>query len=1123
MTEVTLIANASLDELYSFAGWSRDGVQTFSNDNPLEYIINQNETIYAIFSKLQFNVSFEVYDNYNLYEEYNDPTRTREVYELLSSGNFYQDDQETLISGLNLYYGASTNIYFEVPEGYMYQGYGYISADGEYEYILNESSTERMISLSVSSFDMDINHTNVVLFVILNSYEANLNITSWIDYDNFYEQDFTVGNITLVDSEGNAVNQYGYVEGTRNHYETWTSSDNVDIRNFTVNSYTNNYVYLQVRVGRNGYTFSDVQIDNYTADVFLYQTLEVGDEIYYIYRISNFIGGADDIEVHVYFKPHKNVVSLNFINENSSVVNGGSFLLGVSDDMEGKVWADGQNFSTMRVVGFSDTTFTVSAYIRLGFMIDESNLSLIYDESLLTISNIQVAAMLFEETNYSYILKFDVSECSENADISIVLMPQTYIVQFVDETLGVDSLIAEIRNVKYHEVIDLSLNNRDNITVYNEEISFTTSLNLVQTRQNYNFGGYFTYPGGSGTQYINASGLATREFIETGYIFDEKNQIYVLSDNATITDQGIVITLYLYWSYLKTQITFEIVPDINISATAMDIAQGTTTENSWFYSQSPLYIEVAFNTAITLTAPQISGYRFYSFVIRQRDANNNWLTDVVSYSETVPWSTNEVDNIVECNIQLIYFARVDVQVYGGEMEYEISQDTDNAMARSLIRDGYVDTTKNFTLTALEDESEGYEFVYWQNISTGQRYPSSTSLETRITSRTVFLLYVQGREVTLLFDEYDATHGQIVSMQIQTISGAVSTRPLGVYSNGEFVKVLSTNVNVGDTVTFLVSVDFGYSVTWNLPNITLSSMTSEYYYFQMEILGSFASGSDSPSVQIVPTFTAESVAFYIYQDFDEDEYLDSATDNNNASLAGYVEFAGENVTVITSSVNSDISFVVHENDRYNLVRIYISSASGLTLDLTEMLSDGTINLTRDFIAQNSLAGTLQLNIIYERLLYGDEIVEEVEGDGTEDSPYRIRNENDLAYFMNLINSGAVNEDGRRYADCHYVVESNINLSSKFWTPIGTSENPFNGVFNFDGHTISGIYLARYYSSTSYNGLFGVLGSNAQIYTSIANYWYVYIIVAIILLLIALLIILIVTNKKKKKRREELNTK
>lgn len=1120
LTNVSLTAEA--ETLYSFAGWSKDGEEVFSTENPLSYEITQNETIYAIFSKLEFTINLNSYNHYFLYTEYNDADRTQEVYDQIYTAPFYEEDMETQISAVKLFYGASKTIYLEVPTGYIYEGFGYIRADGTYEYILRENSADKMIEIYLSTFDFEVENSTVNLFVALSALEANIKVSSWIDFDGTYEEDDNVGDISLVSVLGESVNRYGYVDGTRNHYDSNSfiqGSGLVDSRNMTIISYTSDTIYLKIKSTRPGYFFSTLTVDNSSVMVSVKDVVNEEDGTYYIYQISNFVGGGNDLNVSVYFKPQKNITTINFINENGSVVDGGNLHIQVESEYSGKIWADGTNFSSMKVTGFTDTKFSVVAYIRLGFMIDEENIAITFNDALVKVDNIRFEKLMFEKTNYNYAIYFDVYDYADDTTISINVIPQTYSVILRDETLENPELV-RIDNVKFHEAIDLSIANQGNITIYDEFMGFNeTGLNVVQSRDNYAFGGYFTYAGGKGIQYINSSGLTLIDFMETGYEFDEQEQIYKLTDNAYIeTDGTIVINLYLYWSYLKTQINFEIVPNISTGSTALDIVQGVDLTNSWYNDVSPLYIEVAFNTNINFVAPEIAGYKFYKFVIKQKDINNNWLTDVVSYSTSVPWSTNEYDRIVEVHVQLVYFAKVDVQLYGGELEFEITQTADDNTARNLIREGYVDTTKDFTLTALE--SSGYDFVYWQNIATGQRYTSS-SFTTRINERTIFLLYAQGKEVNLLFDEYDATDGQIVMLQTRTQTGNMSTQILGSFINGSFVKVLNrVTLHVGDTVTFVMNINFGYGVEFNLEDVELTQMTSQYYYFTMKLGESLA----NQSLQVIPTFVGESVAFYVEQIFGEDEIISNAIDGNNADYAGYTSYNDEITDVITDSIHTEINIKVNVTARYRVVSIKAISNNGTILDITSCYNDidSILSLSPNYMAENNIAGTLQLQIEYERLYYGDSIIEE-SGSGTEDDPYTISTADELAYYMTRINNGAVNNNGLRYAEANYIIMADISLGEKFWTPIGTYENPFNGTFNFNSHRIDTIGLAVIYDQTSYGGLFGVLGENATIYMSITNYWYIYIIIAIVLLLIILLIILLLVNKKRKKRREELNVK
>ena len=111
-----------------------------------------------------------------------------------------------------------------------------------------------------------------------------------------------------------------------------------------------------------------------------------------------------------------------------------------------------------------------------------------------------------------------------------------------------------------------------------------------------------------------------------------------------------------------------------------------------------------------------------------------------------------------------------------------------------------------------------------------------------------------------------------------------------------------------------------------------------------------------------------------------------------------------------------------------------------------------------------------------------------GDGTEESPYIIKTASELAYMAKQVNAGT---DVEAYYKLGADIILNENqLSDSYtpngtfsrgaasdgrakWTPIGNSSNNFKGVFDGDGHTVSGIY-----SDAGIGGLFGYI-SGAKI--------------------------------------------
>ena len=100
----------------------------------------------------------------------------------------------------------------------------------------------------------------------------------------------------------------------------------------------------------------------------------------------------------------------------------------------------------------------------------------------------------------------------------------------------------------------------------------------------------------------------------------------------------------------------------------------------------------------------------------------------------------------------------------------------------------------------------------------------------------------------------------------------------------------------------------------------------------------------------------------------------------------------------------------------------------------------------------------------------------------DGIYQIANPAQLYWFAELVNSGMKNAKGELVADI--VVNSNVlnadgslnGTPEHVWTPIGTNNHPFTGVFDGNGHTISGLYFKnnrdnKYPDGGTYVGLFG----------------------------------------------------
>lgn len=88
-----------------------------------------------------------------------------------------------------------------------------------------------------------------------------------------------------------------------------------------------------------------------------------------------------------------------------------------------------------------------------------------------------------------------------------------------------------------------------------------------------------------------------------------------------------------------------------------------------------------------------------------------------------------------------------------------------------------------------------------------------------------------------------------------------------------------------------------------------------------------------------------------------------------------------------------------------------------------------------------------------------------GSGTAEDPYRITGAAELIWLRDAVNAGEANTCAELRQDVEYVDE--------VWTSIGTSEHPYTGTFNGNGHTI------RVWLNGWGQALFGYVGADAKL--------------------------------------------
>src|SRR5665647_227563 len=89
--------------------------------------------------------------------------------------------------------------------------------------------------------------------------------------------------------------------------------------------------------------------------------------------------------------------------------------------------------------------------------------------------------------------------------------------------------------------------------------------------------------------------------------------------------------------------------------------------------------------------------------------------------------------------------------------------------------------------------------------------------------------------------------------------------------------------------------------------------------------------------------------------------------------------------------------------------------------------------------------------------------------TNSEPFIISTPEQLKLLADIVNVTSETTIGAT-ASSSYKLAKSCDLDSLTWTPIGSAEHPFKGVFDGDGHTIKGLFIN---TDLGYQGLFGYL--------------------------------------------------
>ena len=187
-----------------------------------------------------------------------------------------------------------------------------------------------------------------------------------------------------------------------------------------------------------------------------------------------------------------------------------------------------------------------------------------------------------------------------------------------------------------------------------------------------------------------------------------------------------------------------------------------------------------------------------------------------------------------------------------------------------------------------------------------------------------------------------------------------------------------------------------------------------------------------------------------------------TMNKNAKLSGQPIDTGDviNDTTNTPEPNVTPATVTYRDGGTEYARQLVRKGTKVTAP-DDPQKDGWA-----FVAWLNAAGAVYH---FNSSIYGDVTFtakwrKALTGAGTEQDPYRIATAEELGLFRDTVNG----DGGRGQNTACAVLTADIDLQNQLWTPIGSLQNPYGGIFDGAGHTIKNLNVN---STANHAGLFG----------------------------------------------------
>lgn len=1058
---------------YIFSGWeifntiiSTDSPATITIDSSLKDLLeafghDQTVLIFATYKEKIFSVSFRTGSrgNYSFYQDGMEPVS-------VTAGN-------TVIRELNL--GSNIIINLNPDDGYEFNQ---LMFDGEVATNLEFTYDEVAKTLTIP---VDVNNPMGLIEVSFKASEAYVTVRAGIMVNYVENLGSNEGGVVyLVDRQGERLDDSYYLENNGVRYIGY---------DYQVQTYTDETLYfvMEPRSGFSGTMRSD-------SSRVTHSEFTVNGK-----QVHSFSGVHEGANIYAVFTANENVINIVYVLEGSTepVMAGKTYV----ETSSALVTASGNGTHNTKVTAITDSDLiaTVNSGISYNLARNEDGTvkyQIVYtqgeDEFVGEILFGQVIDTDIMQTGFSNSADISITDVNTDATIYIYVTPKVYNLRFyINEN---DSVVL------------------DGVLTYGREFSLNGLTDeqralIFQQRTGFTLQGYYTMQQGYGTCYVDRQGRVTGPWLEESYVVSGSTYVAASNfDEATDT-----FTIYAAWLYNKSTITIDFMPSgfsdklSNVSIT--DVIINIDTSTAWLPQDNKWYAEVNSGISLTLQAYEYEGYEFMYWLVSMDGG------EPVQMASTFQMQFPQGNYV----IQAIYYPKF-------TMEIETLNSSIVAGTSSVVQDGTIltgstfDPNKEVTLEATVNE--GYNFLYWENTETGEKIygeydiiseKTTYTFDTLLTEPLYLKAVYEGKNVNITLDYQDV----ILHHELE-----------GVYLNGELVENdTEFNAKVGDKIEIVVRQHQGYGFEMVGGDFKLSSGADATLVYGYDISAQhLTQNGDEYDLDLVFKSTRENIRFQF------NAYVNNAVSNSEYALAGRLRFVDANGVEQSVSTNNTydtpfgqtVYLKIDTLSNYEIADIYVQT--DYLYNITDRLTENGIVIDENFM-ETYFNYNISINVYFNRLVWIEGDFEEyaLQGEGTEDSPFLINDVNDFAYVAYLVNNGIMLNEDTKYSECYYRVTNNINFSGKYWEPIGTEENPFNGYMYLGRYQMSNIVHYTTYSnpSTSYNGLFWHLGENAEIVQSDNTLVVILSVIGGIILLIALIILIIfIIRRNRKKELDEI---